>query len=48
VNRVVFHGRKVTIRRVSDDGYQVVMAEHRAVVSAVEKINKPRYPSCKG
>src|ERR1700722_14628846 len=41
-------GSDVTIRRVSDDGYQVVSASLPAVVSVVEKINEPRYPTFKG
>ena len=41
-------GTSVTVRRVSDDGYQVVTAQPPAVVSVVEKINEPRYPSFKG
>jgi electron transfer flavoprotein beta subunit len=41
-------GSEVTIRRVSDDGYQVVTASLPAVVSVVEKINEPRYPTFKG
>ncbi len=38
----------VTIKRLTDDGYQVVEASTPAVVSVVEKINEPRYPSFKG
>jgi electron transfer flavoprotein beta subunit len=41
-------GQNATIRRVSDDGYEVVSASLPAVVSVVEKINEPRYPSFKG
>ena len=41
-------GGSVTIRRVTDDGYSVVTAALPAVVSVVEKINEPRYPSFKG
>jgi electron transfer flavoprotein beta subunit len=36
------------IQRLTDDGYQVVEAATPAVVSVVEKINEPRYPSFKG
>ena len=39
---------KVSIKRLTDDGYQVVEASTPAVVSVVEKINEPRYPSFKG
>jgi electron transfer flavoprotein beta subunit len=38
----------VRIQRLTDDGYQVVEAAMPAVVSVVEKINEPRYPSFKG
>jgi len=38
----------VRIERLTDDGYQVVEAATPAVVSVVEKINEPRYPSFKG
>jgi electron transfer flavoprotein beta subunit len=41
-------GAHVSIKRLTDDGYQVVEASTPAVVSVVEKINEPRYPSFKG
>ncbi|MDQ1670289.1 MAG: electron transfer flavoprotein beta subunit [Actinomycetota bacterium] len=41
-------GGTVTIKRLTDDGYQVIEASLPAVVSVVEKINEPRYPSFKG
>jgi electron transfer flavoprotein beta subunit len=41
-------GGSVSIKRLTDDGYQVVEASLPAVVSVVEKINEPRYPSFKG
>jgi electron transfer flavoprotein beta subunit len=41
-------GSEVTIRRVADDGYAVVTGSLPAVVSVVEKINEPRYPTFKG
>ncbi len=47
-SKVDISGSEVTIRRVSDDGYSVVSATMPAVVSVVEKINEPRYPSFKG
>jgi electron transfer flavoprotein beta subunit len=46
--KVEISGSEVTIRRVSDDGYAVVTASLPAVVSVVEKINEPRYPTFKG
>jgi electron transfer flavoprotein beta subunit len=46
--KVDISGSDVTIRRVTDDGYQVVTGALPAVVSVVEKINEPRYPSFKG
>lgn len=47
-SKVDIDGSSVTIRRVTDDGYAVVSASLPAVVSVVEKINEPRYPSFKG
>jgi electron transfer flavoprotein beta subunit len=38
----------LTIHRQTDDGYDVVQSSLPAVVSVVEKINEPRYPSFKG
>src|SRR3954462_4713522 len=38
----------VKIERLNDAGYEVVEASTPAVVSVVEKINEPRYPSFKG
>jgi len=38
----------IRIRRVSDEGYHEVEASLPAVISVVEKINEPRYPSFKG
>ena len=38
----------VTIERVTPDGYATVRADLPAVLSVVEKINEPRYPSFKG
>jgi electron transfer flavoprotein beta subunit len=47
-SKVDISGSQVTIRRVTDDGYAVVTAALPAVVSVVEKINEPRYPTFKG
>jgi electron transfer flavoprotein beta subunit len=47
-SRVDISGSEVTIRRVTDDGYAVVTGQLPAVISVVEKINEPRYPSFKG
>jgi len=41
-------GSSVTVHRVTDDGYAVVRGPLPAVVSVVEKINEPRYPTFKG
>ena len=38
----------ITIERQTDDGYSVVSASLPAIISVVEKINEPRYPSFKG
>jgi electron transfer flavoprotein beta subunit len=45
---VAVDGSSVRIKRLTDDGYQSVEASLPAVVSVVEKINEPRYPSFKG
>jgi len=41
-------GGTVTVQRVTDYGYDTVEATLPALVSVVEKINEPRYPSFKG
>jgi electron transfer flavoprotein beta subunit len=46
--KVTLDGTTITIERVTQDGYATVRAELPAVVSVVEKINEPRYPSFKG
>jgi len=40
--------RTVRIHRQTEDGYAVVESSLPAVISVVEKINEPRYPSFKG
>jgi len=47
-SKVEISGSDVTIRRLTDDGYAVVSASLPAVMSVVEKINEPRYPTFKG
>ena len=47
-SKVDIDGMTVTIRRICDEGYQMVQARPPAVLSVVEKINEPRYPSFKG
>src|ERR1700749_978678 len=47
-SKVDIDGSSGTIRRVTDDGYEVVTGSLPAVVSVVEKINEPRYPTFKG
>jgi len=46
--KVDVDGSTVTIERVTDTGYEKVQASTPAVISVVEKINDPRYPSFKG
>lgn len=46
-SKVEVSGSQVTIHRVTDYGYDEVTASMPAVVSVVEKINEPRYPSFK-
>ncbi|HVT69641.1 MAG TPA: electron transfer flavoprotein subunit beta/FixA family protein [Trebonia sp.] len=47
-SKVDIDGTRVTIRRLTDEGYAVVTGSLPAVVSVVEKINEPRYPTFKG
>ena len=47
-NKVIVEGNKLTTHRLAEDGYTVVEGSLPAVVSVVEKINEPRYPSFKG
>src|SRR5579859_6381046 len=47
-SKVVIDGKSITIHRLADYGYDTVVASLPAVVSVVEKINEPRYPSFKG
>lgn len=46
--RVSVSGSDVTIERVTDYGFDTVTAAMPVVISVVEKINEPRYPSFKG
>jgi electron transfer flavoprotein beta subunit len=46
--KVTVEGSTVTIERVTDTGYERVEGSTPAVISVVEKINDPRYPSFKG
>lgn len=41
-------GTTVRVQRVTESGYDTLEAQLPAVVSVVEKINEPRYPSFKG
>jgi electron transfer flavoprotein beta subunit len=47
-SKVETDGTAITINRQADYGYDTVEATLPAVVSVVEKINEPRYPSFKG
>ena len=47
-SKVEIDGDAITIHRQTDYGYDRVEASLPAVVSVVEKINEPRYPSFKG
>ena len=46
--KVTIEGGTVTIERVTDTGYETVEGSTPAIISVVEKINDPRYPSFKG
>ncbi|WP_214409528.1 electron transfer flavoprotein subunit beta/FixA family protein [Sphaerisporangium fuscum] len=47
-NKVDIDGSSISIQRVTDYGFDKVEGTLPAVVSVVEKINEPRYPSFKG
>jgi electron transfer flavoprotein beta subunit len=47
-NNVEVAGGEVTIKRQTEYGYDEVTGATPAVISVVEKINEPRYPSFKG
>jgi electron transfer flavoprotein beta subunit len=47
-SKVEVDGNAIRINRLTDYGHDVVDATLPAVVSVVEKINEPRYPSFKG
>jgi len=46
--KVTVDGTTIRIERQNENGYDVVEASAPAIVSVVEKINEPRYPSFKG
>jgi len=46
--KVEVAGSEVTIERATENGSDTVTASMPAVVSVIEKINEPRYPSFKG
>ncbi|HEY3738171.1 MAG TPA: electron transfer flavoprotein subunit beta/FixA family protein [Jatrophihabitans sp.] len=46
--KVTVEGGTATVERVTDTGYDKVSGSLPAVISVVEKINEPRYPSFKG
>jgi electron transfer flavoprotein beta subunit len=46
--KVELDGDTVRVQRMTDYGYDVVEGKLPALVSVVEKINEPRYPSFKG
>jgi electron transfer flavoprotein beta subunit len=47
-SKVEIDGSNISINRQADYGYDRVQATLPAVISVVEKINEPRYPSFKG
>ncbi|TMS00684.1 electron transfer flavoprotein subunit beta/FixA family protein [Nonomuraea basaltis] len=47
-NKVDVEGSSIKVQRITDYGFDKVEATLPAVVSVVEKINEPRYPSFKG
>jgi electron transfer flavoprotein beta subunit len=46
--KLTVDGDRLTIERQTEDGYEVVEATGKAIVSVWDTINDPRYPSFKG
>lgn len=46
--KVDVNGSELTVERVTEYGFDLLSTQLPAVVSVVEKINEPRYPSFKG
>jgi electron transfer flavoprotein beta subunit len=46
--KLTVDGDSLTIERQTEDGYEVVEATGKAIVSVWDTINEPRYPSFKG
>ena len=47
-NKVEVDGTQLRVNRETEEGYEKIEAALPAVISVVEKINEPRYPSFKG
>lgn len=45
---IAVEGEKITVKRQSENGYDVVEAELPALVAVTSGINEPRYPQLKG
>lgn len=45
---IAIDGKKITVKRQSESGYDVVEAELPALVTVTSGINEPRYPQLKG
>ncbi len=45
---IAIEGKKITIKRQSESGYDVVESELPALVTVTTGINEPRYPTLKG
>ena len=46
--KLTVDGGTFTVERQTDEGYEVVAADGKAIVSVWDTINEPRYPSFKG
>jgi len=46
--KIVIEGQTITVHRRREDGYAVLQASLPAVVSVIDIMNQPRYPSLKG
>ncbi len=48
VSELKVEGKKITAKRVLEDGYFVMQTELPALITAIKELNEPRYPSIRG
>jgi electron transfer flavoprotein beta subunit len=48
VRKIVIEGKKLTVERVLEDGFERIETSLPALITVIKDLNKPRYPSVKG